>query len=190
MAEGPYVAMCVQVPGITLQETLQKMFEAEALLLLGSTCFPETLLKSPKGELLIDEIDSVLKSQSSCVHRLIDEDHMAALKSQFLCETKGVRQDEKKHVSFVLTVGATTSQVHVSAMHFIFRISCSAACRLLFYSDHHGAEVVALQAQSFNWPPHLQIPPIARDFVCRLLTKNRKRCLATPAPPRTLQRND
>ena len=26
-----------------------------ALLLLGSTCFPETLLKSPKGELLIDE---------------------------------------------------------------------------------------------------------------------------------------
>ena len=33
-------------------------------------------------------------------------------------------------------------------MHFIFRISCSAACHLLFYSLM--AEVVALQAQNFN----------------------------------------
>ena len=93
-----------------------------ALLLLGSTCFP---LKSPKSMLLIGEIDSVLKSQSSCVYRLIDEDHMSGLQVGVSARDAGRAPGREKYVGFVLTVGATNFSGTDSAMHFIFRIYVS-----------------------------------------------------------------
>ena len=58
--------MCILLPGITPQETLQRKC---------ASCFLETLLKSLEGVLLIDGIDSVLKVGVHVPIDLIDEDH-------------------------------------------------------------------------------------------------------------------